>query len=108
MHEVFKSESSKPIPKNCTKTSLILKTPKFYKNPKNLGFKEWNAWKWENRSLPSEEKTLKMLEKHLRKRFGVRVSDLEGEQVWTNWERSRKWELDRDKLIYRALVILDR
>ena len=42
--------------KNCTKISLILKNPKFWKNPKNLGFKEWNTWKWENWSLPSEEK----------------------------------------------------
>ena len=56
MHEVFKIKSSKPIPKFLQKTSLILKNPKFCKNPKNLGFKEWNAWKRGIRDLSSEEK----------------------------------------------------
>ena len=32
----------------------------------------------------NEEKTLKTLEKHLGKRFGVKDSDLGGEQVWTD------------------------
>ena len=37
MYEVFKIKSSKPIPKILQKTSLILKNPKIFKNPKNLG-----------------------------------------------------------------------
>ena len=58
MYEVFKIKSSKPTPKNFRKTSLILKNPKFSKKktPKNIGYKAWNAWKWEIRNLPSEEK----------------------------------------------------
>ena len=56
MHEVFKIKSLKLIPKIAQNTSLILKNPKFHKNPKNLGFKEWNAWKWGIRDLLSEEK----------------------------------------------------
>ena len=83
MREVFKSESSKPIPKIAQKPLWFWRTPNFAKIPKKLGFKEWDAWKWENRCLPSEEK-LKKLEEHLGKRFGVRESDLGGEQVQTD------------------------
>ena len=64
--------------------------PQILQKSQNLGFKEWNAWKWENRILPNEEKSLKMLEKHLGKRFGVRERDLEGEQVRTDQEKLRK------------------
>ena len=49
-----------------------------------------------------------ILEKHLGKRFGVRESDLGGEQVRTDQERLKKWEPNRDNPIYRASVILDR
>ena len=56
MHEVFKIKSSKPTPKILQKPLLILKNPKFCKNPKNLGFKEWNARRWGIKDLPSKEK----------------------------------------------------
>ena len=56
MHEVFNIKIFKIHPKNCIKTSLILKNPKFCKNPKNLGHKVWNAWKCGIRDLPREEK----------------------------------------------------
>ena len=55
MHEILNSCKEKPNP-NFNKNSLILKTPKFCKNPKNLGYKVWNAWKWGIRDLPREEK----------------------------------------------------
>ena len=55
MHEVFKIKSSKPIPK-FYKNLFDFENPKFSKNPKNLGFKEWNTWKWGIRDLSSEEK----------------------------------------------------
>ena len=54
MHQVFEIKSSKPIPK-FYKNLFDFENPKFCKNPKNLGFKEWNAWKWGIRDLPSEE-----------------------------------------------------
>ena len=75
MHEVFNIKIFKTHPKNCIKTSLILKNPKIFQKPENLGFKTWNACKWEIRNIPSEEKTLKMLEKEVwseRKWFGRR------------------------------------
>ena len=51
MHEVFKIESSKPIQK-LHKNLFDSEKPQILQ----IGFKEWNAWKWENQSLPSEEK----------------------------------------------------
>ena len=87
MHEVFKIESSKPIQK-LHKNLFDFEKPQFCKNPKNLGFKEWNAWKWENRSLPSEEKldeTRKMLEEEVRS---------ERESVW---EMNRCGQIERDR-----------
>ena len=56
MHEVFKIKSSKLIQKILQKPFWFWKTPNFAKNPKNLSFKEWNAWKWGIKDLPSEEK----------------------------------------------------
>ena len=50
MHEIL----------NSFKQQLI---PKFFQKPQNLGFKTWNAWKWEIRNLPSEEKLVKTLKK---------------------------------------------
>ena len=86
MYEAFKIKSSKPIPK----ISSILKNPKIFQKPQNLGFKTWNAWKWEIRNIPSEEKTLKLLENHLEKWFGVKESDLGGEETEVSIERSRE------------------
>ena len=57
MHEVFKIKSSKPTPNFFLKKKLNnFEKPQFCKNPENLVFKEWNAWKWGIRDLPSEEK----------------------------------------------------
>ena len=58
MYEILNSFKQKPS-QNFNKNSLILKSPKNFQKPQNLGFKTWNAWKWEKRSLPSEEKNLK-------------------------------------------------
>ena len=47
MHEFFKIKSSKPIPKFILKKKKKkinnFEKPQFCENPKNLGFKEWNA-----------------------------------------------------------------
>ena len=56
---------------NSFKQQLI---PKFFQKPQNLGFKTWNAWKWEIRNLPSEEKLVKAW-RNLK------------EEVWSEWER---------------------
>ena len=85
MHEMLNSFKQKPIPKFQQK--LIN-----FEKPQNLGFKTWNACKWEKRNLPSEEKNLKKLEKHLGMRFGVRESVLGGEKTSLSRERSRKNE----------------
>ena len=80
MHGILNSFKQNPS-QNFNNHSSILKNPKIFQQPQNLGFKTWNACKWEKKDIPSEEKTLKMLEDHLEKRFGVRGSDLEDEQV---------------------------
>ena len=55
MHEILNSCKEKPNP-NFNKNSSILKNPKIFQKPQNLGFKTWNACKWEIRNIPSEEK----------------------------------------------------
>ena len=40
MHDRLKSFKQKPIPKNLTKTSTILKTPKIDQKPQKLGQKD--------------------------------------------------------------------
>ena len=89
MHEMLNSFKQKPI-KNFNKKSSILKNPKIVLKPQNLGFEMWYSCKWERRTLPSEEKNLKKLEKHLGMRFGVRESVLGGEKTSLSRERSRK------------------
>ena len=93
MYEAFKIKSSKPIPK----ISSILKNPKIFQKPQNLGFKTWNACKWEKRDIPSEEQTLKKLENHLGKRFGVKESDLGGEETKLLRERLREMKIGSHK-----------
>ena len=44
MYEIFKIKSSKPIP-NFNKNSSILKNPKNFQKPQNLGFKTWKCMK---------------------------------------------------------------
>ena len=83
MYEILNSFKQKPIPKFQQK--LIN-----FEKPQNLGFKTWNACKWEKRDIPSEEKTLKTLENHLGKMFGVRESDLGGEETKLSRERSNE------------------
>ena len=72
MYEILNSFKQKLIPKFQQK--LIN-----FEKPQNLGFKIWNACKWEIRSLSSEEK----LEKAWR--------NLE-EEVWSEWERVGRWK----------------
>ena len=43
MYEVLNTFKWKPIPKFQWKPS-ILKNPKIFQKPQNLGFKSWNAW----------------------------------------------------------------
>ena len=56
MHEILNSFKQQLIPKFQQK--LIN-----FEKPQNLGFKTWNAWKWEIRNSPSEEKLGKTLKK---------------------------------------------
>ena len=89
MYEILNLFKQQPIPKSQQKL-INFENPKIFQKPQNLGFKTWDACKWEKIDIPSEEKTLRTLENHLGKRFGVRDNDLGGEQVQTDQERSRK------------------
>ena len=62
MHEILNSFKQNPS-QNFNKYSLILKNPKIFQNPKNLGFKTWNACKgisidWEVSRIYQEEANL--------------------------------------------------
>ena len=82
MHEVFKIESLKPIPKISTITHQFLKNPKSFQKSQNLGFKTWKNEKNERlETYQVKRKTLKTLENHLEKWFGVKESDLGGEEI---------------------------
>ena len=83
---------------NFTKTSLILKNPKFCKNPKNLGFKEWNAWKWGIRDLSSEEKLDWARKNAWGRGLSERGECLGYEQPQRDRKRLRKWSLDRTRI----------
>ena len=80
MYEILNSFKQKPIPKFQQK--LIN-----FEKPQNLGFKTWNACKWEIRNLPSEEKLVKA------------SRNLE-EEVWSEWERFGRW---KDEAIKREI-----
>ena len=54
MYEILNSFKQNPA-QNFNKHSSILETPKIFKIPQNLVFREWNAWKWGIRDIPSEE-----------------------------------------------------
>ena len=59
MHEILNSFKQQPIPKFQQKLNNFQKPQIFFQKPQILGFKTWNAWIWEIRSLPSEEKLVK-------------------------------------------------
>ena len=63
MHEILNSFKQN-LSQNFNKHSSILKNPKIFQNPQNLGFKTWNAW-----SLPSEE-TLEKSWRNLKEKIG--------------------------------------
>ena len=87
MHEILNSFKQQPIPKFQQK--LIN-----FEKPQNQGFKTLNAWKWEIRNSPSEEK----LGKTLKKPWGRSlewVREVWEVKRWVCWERDReKWETD--------------
>ena len=71
MYEVLRSCKQNPS-QNFNNNSSILKNPKIFQNPQNLGFKTWNACKWRRLEAYQVKENLKKLEKSLGKRFGVR------------------------------------
>ena len=83
----FNIKYFKTHPKISTKTQQFWKTPKFFKKPQILGFKTWNAWIWEIRSLPSKEKIEKAWRNH-------------EEEDWSEWERFGSW---KDRRIEREI-----
>ena len=87
MHEILNSFKQKNPSQNFKKNSSTLKNPKNFQKLQNLGFKTWNACKWEIQSLPSEEKLVKA-RRNLK------------EEVWSEWERFGRW---KDKAIEREI-----
>ena len=102
MYEVFRIKFSKPNLK------ISQKPYWFWKTPKNLGFKEWNAWKWGIRDIPSEEK-LDWAQESLEKEVW-KEREWVGRWKDTSVEREieEKWEENREEPIYRTSVNLDR
>ena len=78
MHEVLRSCKQNPS-QIFNNNSSILKNPKSFQKPQNLGFKTWNAYKWRRIEAYKVKENLKKLEKSLGKRFGVR------ETVFGRW-----------------------
>ena len=108
MHEILNSFKQKNPSQNFKKNSSTLKNPKNFQKLQNLGFKTWNACKWEKRNLPSEKRNLRKLENPLER-------GLEWERVF--WEVKRqvcrerdrkKWEGNRDSRLNKSLVNLNR
>ena len=102
MYEILNSFKQKPITK--VQQKLIN-----FEKPQNLGFKTWNACKWEKRNLPSEEKNLKKLEEHLGMTFGVREREFWEVKRQVCRERDReKWVGNCDSRLNRSPVSLDK
>ena len=88
--------------------SSILKNPKKFQKPQNLGFKTWNAWIMRHKKLTKWGKSWKSLKKP----WGLRLEW--DESVW-EWKREsyrerdrRKWAADRTRRLYKPSVNLDR
>ena len=95
------------IPKFQEKLNNFEKTLKFFKKPQILGFKTWNAWIWEIRSLPSEEN----LEKAWRNLEEENWSEREIWELKRQMYRERdreKWAVDRTRRLNRPSVNLDK
>ena len=88
MHEILNSFKQNPS-QNFNKHSLILKNPKIFQNPQNLGFKNMKCMKNERIEAYQVKKLLKKLEETLRRRLGVRWECLGDEEIDLSRERSR-------------------
>ena len=85
----------KTHPKISIKTHQFWKTPKFVKNPQNLGFKTWNAWMWRDWKLTKWRNSWKCLKNPWGTKIGGRSKSL-GENIEKYRERYRmKWISDR-------------
>ena len=71
MHEVLRSCKQNPS-QNFNNNSSILKNPKIFQKPQNLGFKNMKMHVNERFEAYQVKKNLKKLEKSLGKTFGVR------------------------------------
>ena len=87
MYEILNSFKWKPS-QNFNNNSSILKNPKIFQKPQNLGFKTWNAWIWKRLDAYQVKKILKKLEETLRIKIGVR---------WDCFGREKR-ELSRERL----------
>ena len=103
----FETQWSNTQPKNCTKTSLILKKPKVYQKSQKLGKTIWNAYE---RGRNQHTKWRKMI-------FRPKISwewSLEREKCVWEVKRLKSVERDRGKVIwnreeplYRNFIKLD-
>ena len=79
MYEILNSFTQKPILKFQQKL-INFENPKIFQKPQNVGFKTWNACKWEKRDLPSEEKKLEKAWRTL------------GNEIWSERESFGRWK----------------
>ena len=81
------------LSQNFSKTSLILKNPKFFNKPQKLGHKRWNALRNEWERVLLEKRNDLEIEEHLGKRFGVKERCFGRWEVRKYRERLRKVKL---------------
>ena len=89
MYEILTHLSENPS-QNFNNNSSILKNPKIFQKPQNLGFKTWNAWIWTRLEAYQVKKNLKKLEETLRIKIGVRWDCLGEKKKELSRERSNE------------------
>ena len=87
MYEVLRSCKQNPS-QNFNNNSSILKNPKIFQKPQNLGFKTWNACKWMRLEAYQVKENLKKALESQGKRFGVSERGLGDEKSEVSRERS--------------------
>ena len=95
-------------PKNFTITSSILKNPKTFSKTRKLRLKIMKCMNMRDLDTYQVKKNLIKAENLFEMKFGVWERSLECEKARRDWERSRKWRLNRAEQIYKCSVILDR
>ena len=84
----FLRSNLQKLTQNFNNISSILKNPKIFQKPQNLGFKTWNACKWMRWEAYQVKENLKKALESQGKRFGVNERGLGDEKSEVSRERS--------------------